>query len=133
MASLPHPDPAPECAIDASANRRGAERLAVLLPGTLTTLDGEFECAIEDISRTGARIVTDATLREGRECVLACSPLDELCMVAWTEGQAAGLEFTDEAALGTIRMLRWHNDRYHGQNAAAVGRMLRGWVEDGAG
>ena len=129
MATMPHPDPAPQGAAEAPANRRRAERLAVLLPGTLTTLDGEYECAIEDISRTGARIVTDATLREGRECLLNCSPLDELCTVAWSEGQAAGLEFTEEVSLGTIRLLRWHNDRDSARHQAEIGRMLRGWVE----
>lgn len=129
MASLPYPDSAAGGLQPNGAERRRAERLAVLLPGTIMLLDGEFACAIEDISTTGARIVSDATLTVGRELLLRSSPLDELCSVAWVAGQAAGLEFIDEVPLGLVRQLRWHYDHNRVQHEFAVREMLRDWVE----
>lgn len=131
MASMPHPDPASSGHVGPVVDRRKSARLSVLLPGTLTLLDGEFGCAIEDISQTGARIVTDARLRVGREALLRSSPLDELCSVAWVDGHAAGVQFVEEVPLGLIRQLRWHNDRNRAQHDADVRALLSGWMTGG--
>lgn len=107
--------------------RRQAERLSVLLPAKLTLLDGEFDCAIEDVSQTGARIITDATLRTGQQGILLCHPLDALFSVVWTDGKAAGLEFDEEATLGTIRTLRWDNDLHRQRYDAELRKMVQDW------
>lgn len=127
MASVPHlplaqaPDPA------GVLGRRRSERLTVCLPAKLVLLDGEFDCALEDVSQTGARIITDAPLHMGRRGILSCSPLEAVFSVVWTKGQYAGLEFEEEEALGTIRMLRWHNDRDRQRHDAALREMVQKW------
>lgn len=129
MASMAYLDHAQESAITPGAERRGAVRLTVMIPGRLSLLSGDFDCAIEDISQTGARIVTNAKLRAGAECVLTSLPIDNLCTVVWTDGKAAGLEFIDEISLGAVRLVRWNNDRFRGQHDAALKKMVRGWVD----
>lgn len=100
----------------------------MLLPGKLTLLDGEFDCAIEDVSRTGARVIADASLRIGQQGILRCHPLDALFSVVWTDGKSAGLQFDDEATLGTIRALRWDNDRHRQRYDAELRQMVHNWA-----
>ena len=115
----------------ATLRRRSAERFKVLVPARLVLLAGEFECALEDISTSGARIITDVPLRTGNQGILRCSPLDVLFLVCWTEGKSAGLQFDEEASLGTIRQLRWNNDCYRGHHDEELRRMLQGWMKRG--
>ena len=100
-------------------------------PARLVLLAGEFECALEDISTSGARIITDVPLRTGNQGILRCSPLDVLFSVCWTEGKSAGLQFDEEASLGTIRQLRWNNDCYRSHHDEELRRMLQGWMKRG--
>lgn len=119
--------PAPAPSLEHALGRRQTERLTVCLPGTLTLMDGEFDCALEDISQTGARVITDAPLHTGRRGILSCSPLDTVFAVVWTRGRLAGLEFEEAEPLGTIRLLRWHNDRDRERHDAALRAMVQRW------
>lgn len=131
MASAPHLPFASAPDLSGLLGRRRSERLTVCLPGKLILLDGEFDCALEDISQTGARIITDAPLHMGRRGILSCSPLEAVFAVVWTRGQNAGLEFEEEEALGTIRLLRWHNDRDRQRHDAALRDMVQKWGSAG--
>lgn len=127
MASVPHPSLAPDTGISGVLARRRSERLTVCLPGKLVLLDGEFDCALEDVSQNGARIITDAPLVTGRRGILSCSPLEAVFAVVWTRGRYAGLEFEEEEPLGTIRLLRWHNDRDRQRHDAALRQIVQKW------
>ena len=116
---------------DNGIERRAAERLRVLLPGTLILLDGEYDCAIEDISVSGARIIADAALKKGREGILKCSPLEAFFSVVWTDGKTAGIQFEEEITLGTVRALRWHNDRFRSQHDADLRNIVQDWATSG--
>lgn len=131
MASLPHPSPAAQPELSGALGRRRNERLTVCLPGKLVLLDGEFDCALEDVSQSGARIITDAPLAIGRRGILSCSPLEAVFAVVWTRSRFAGLEFEEEAALGTIRLLRWHNDRDRERHDAMLRKMVQKWGSGG--
>lgn len=127
MASAPHLPLAPAPDYSELLGRRRSERLAVCLPAKLILLDGEFDCALEDVSQTGARIITDAPLHMGRRGILSCSPLEAVSAVVWTKGQYAGLEFEEEEALGMIRLLRWHNDRDRQRHDATLRQLVQKW------
>lgn len=131
MASVPHLPLASAPDLSGLLGRRRSERLTVCLPAKLILLDGEFDCALEDISQTGARIITDAPLHMGRRGILSCSPLESVFAVVWTRGQNAGLEFEEEESLGTIRLLRWHNDRDRQRHDAALRDMVQKWGSGG--
>ena len=131
MASVPHLPLAPLPDHSGLLGRRRSERLAICLPGKLILLDGEFDCALEDISQTGARIITDAPLHMGRRGILSCSPLEAVFAVVWTKGHYAGLEFEEEEALGMIRLLRWHNDRDRERHDAALHQLVQKWGSGG--
>ncbi len=117
--------------VEQTVGRRGRERLSVCLPGKLTLMDGEFDCALEDVSRTGARIITDAPLHISRRGILSCSPLEAMFAVVWTKGRYAGLEFEEEERLGTIRLLRWHNDRDRERHDAQLRQIVQRWGQGG--
>ena len=125
---LPAPYSGTSCTDTGSeTNRRNAERLRVLLPGKLTILDGVYDLAIEDISQTGARLIADVDLELGQQGILQCHPLDELFSVVWTDGKSAGIQFDEEVALGTIRALRWHNDRHRERHDAELRDIVQDW------
>lgn len=117
--------------IEHTVGRRRKERLSVCLPGKLTLMDGEFDCALEDVSQTGARIITTAPLHMGRRGILSCSPLQAVFAVVWTKGRYAGLEFEEEERLGTIRLLRWHNDRDREHHDAHLRQIVQRWGRGG--
>ena len=131
MASAPHLPVTHDPDLSGVLGRRRSERLTVCLPGKLVLLDGEFDCALEDVSQSGARIITDAPLATGRRGILSCSPLEAVFAVVWTRGQYAGLEFEEEESLGTIRLLRWHNDRDRQRHDATLRAMVQKWGSGG--
>lgn len=107
---------------------RSAERLSVLLPGKLTIFDGHYDCAIEDVSQTGARLIADVPLKIGQQGIMKCHPLDELFRVVWTDGKTAGIRFDTKVALGLVRTLRWHNDRYRKRHDAELSEIVQDWA-----
>ncbi|WP_324260929.1 PilZ domain-containing protein [Altererythrobacter sp. H2] len=117
--------------MSAVLGRRRSERLTVCLPGKVVLLDGEFDCALDDVSQTGARIITDAPLPVGRRGILSCSPLEAVFSVVWTRGRFAGLEFEEDEPLGTIRLLRWHNDRDRERHDATLRQLVQRWGSGG--
>lgn len=133
MASAPHLPLAPTQApvLESNLGRRRKERLTVCLPGKLTLLDGEFDCALEDVSQTGARIITNAPLHMGRRGILSCSPMEAVFAVVWTKARYAGLEFEEEETLGNVRLLRWHNDRDRERHDAALRQIVQRWGSGG--
>jgi len=110
------------------ANRRTADRFRVLMPGTLTILDGVFDCAIEDVSATGARFISDVPFKQGQEGILLCQPLEVLFSVAWTDRKTVGVKFEEEVPVGVIRTLRWHNDRFRDQHNAELKEIIEDWA-----
>ena len=107
---------------------RRAERLRVLLPGKLTIIDGHYDCAIENVSQTGARLIADVPLKISQQGILQCYPLDELFAVVWTDGKTAGIKFDEEVALGSIRALRWHNDRFRQRHDEHLQEIVQDWA-----
>jgi len=108
--------------------RRASKRLQVFLPAKLELMDGEFDCAIEDISQTGARLIADAPLRKDQIGVLRCQRLDALFRVVWTSANTAGIEFDEPISLGMVRLLRWDNDVNRAVHDAKLRAMVRGWT-----
>lgn len=122
MASAPAP------AAGNSPHRRESARLRVCIPGQLILLDGTFDCALDDISQGGARVICDAPLAQDDSGVLQCQRLDVFFDVAWAERQAFGLKFAEPVSLGTIRSIRWFNDQYRDQYERELREMVRDWV-----
>ena len=113
--------------------RRERERLRVCIPGRLILLDATFECAIEDISQYGARVIIDAPLAPGESGVLQTQRLDVFFDVAWTERGGAGLQFAEPVSQGMIRSVRWFNDWYGEQFAVELRGVLSDWAADRKG
>ena len=72
------------------------DRKRVLMTGTLVTQTGNQQVRIHDISRTGAHVSTDGTMKADTEVFLKKLPLWAAAWVAWTEEKSAGLKFYRE-------------------------------------
>lgn len=132
MASAPIPVPGSDRNAKRTAERRRSERLQVLLPAKLTLMDGEFDCAIENVSQTGARLICDTQLRAGQQGILRCHMLETLFEVVWTDKNTAGIAFDEDVPLGVIRALRWDNTRNRAEHDEVLTQMVRDWTQDTA-
>ena len=109
-------------------HRRESARLRVCVPGQLILLEGTFDCALDDISQGGARVLCNAPLAQGHSGVLQCQQLDVFFDVAWADRHAFGLHFAEPVALGTIRSIRWFNDRDRDRYERELLAMVQGRV-----
>lgn len=92
--------------------RRASARLRVYIPGRLIMLGGNYPCALEDISQTGARVICDANIRSGETGVLQTMDIDVLCKVVRAQKGRLGLQFEEDVSAAAIRELRRQNDIY---------------------
>jgi hypothetical protein len=77
----------------ANCGRRASARLRLRLPADLITLDGQGPGVLENISATGARVVSQFALRPGASCILRLPRLELFADVAWCAQGRLGLIF----------------------------------------
>jgi hypothetical protein len=69
------------------------KRTRVLMKGVLMTADGAHEVTVRDISRTGAHVIGVRGLCEQCDAVFSRGELFAAALVAWVDGDEAGLRF----------------------------------------
>ena len=113
--------------------RRGNLRADLGIPGKLILLDGNGRCAVENISREGACILTREPLAAGAHGVLQCDGLDHFFTVHWEESGRCGISFDEVVPKEIILRLRHlASSREDGVDATAW-EFGREWVAGDAG
>jgi hypothetical protein len=72
---------------------RIAARLCLQLDGRLDLASNKLGITLENVSRTGAGIRTDAKLTPGASCLLKIGNIEIFSAVAWTRAGRSGLTF----------------------------------------
>ena len=76
------------------SGKRSAPRVRSQLPARVETLNGIEPAVLENVSRTGARLIVDG-LRGGQCLIMVCGSLDCFGIVQWSDGKSIGLAFDD--------------------------------------
>ncbi len=75
------------------SDKRGRERMRVLLAARLVTTFNDRPVKIRDLSGEGAMIEGDAMPSEGTDVILQRGPIEVFASVVWSDGRQCGLEF----------------------------------------
>jgi hypothetical protein len=116
-----------------AAGRRRNARARLNIPARLVLLDGQCSCTIENISREGARVVTDHPLKLGDQGILRNNGLDQFFTVHWVRDGHFGLNLDDPIAEETILELRRLADNFESHRQAGLREIGREWVEGRSG
>ncbi len=111
-----------------SIGRRTAARLRVYIPGKLILLGSIYNCALEDISQTGARVMCVAAIGTGETGVLQCMKLDVLCKVVRADKNQFGLHFEEDVSAEDIQEMRRQNDIYRRNDAQEMRVFAKQWA-----
>jgi hypothetical protein len=120
-----------EAAIATSGNttgRRTAARLRIQFPGKLIMLGGTYNCALEDISQTGARALCEKDIGIGETGVLQCMEIDVLFEVVRANKGLFGLQFQEDVSADAIRNMRSDNTVYRHNHIAEVRLVAKQWA-----
>jgi hypothetical protein len=119
--------------MSATTSRRNDARARLKLPARLVLLYGSCSCTVADISRKGACVVTDYSLKVGDHGVLQRHGLDHFFMVHWVRDDRCGLSFDEVVPKETILRLRQLAENLESDAKEQLREFGREWVEGSAG
>ncbi len=102
---------------DVPVGRREDPRVRVSLAARLDTVTGTQAVRLNNLSRGGASICTDAPLKRGSNVILRWRDLEVFGTVTWVEGARCGLKFDEPLSDDQVLLARSLSD-----NGAAVQR-----------
>lgn len=108
--------------------RRSAARLRLHLPARMTLIRGSHDCLIENISATGAQMLTENPPSQGDLGQLRCEFVDAFFEVIWRAGNLVGVEFDENLTEQDVLALRQLNDSYSEIQKMEIRRTARRWV-----
>lgn len=110
--------------------RRGAARVRLGIPSTLILLDGNYQCVLQDLSQTGARLsVNGYTGRAGQSGVLEMCGHEAFGTVVWARMGMLALHFDEMLAMPTIVKIRHFSESYASYKADENRRIAREFVQ----
>lgn len=111
-----------------SAGRREVSRAGLYVPATFRLLEGKFDCLLEDVSQTGAKISIPHVAKQRSSGILTCGPLDAFCTIIWSAHNKCGLRFDEPVELATVLELRSHAENYPARDRHAFERVAEEWL-----
>ena len=97
-----------------AVGKRGAPRARVQLPALMDALSGTQQVLLENVSETGARVITPLPPKLGAEVILRCGMLDVFAIVAWSRPGCCGLQFDERTDIKQVLALKAEGDRLAG-------------------
>lgn len=110
------------------AGRRQVSRLRLQLPARLVLVRRNAPCLLENISRSGARIVAENPPAVGEFGQLRCEGMVRFFETVWCEGPRAGLAFDEPLPQATLVFLREFNERFPQLQRRDLMTLARRWV-----
>jgi hypothetical protein len=116
-----------------TGSRRNDARARLKLPARLVLLYGSCSCTVADISRKGACVITDYSLKVGDHGVLQRHGLDHFFSVQWVRDDRIGLNFDEVVPKDTILRLRQLAENFERDQKEQLREFGREWVAGSAG
>lgn len=92
--------------------RRAAARARLNIPGRLILRRGVIACLVEDLSRTGARLMLQDLPALGETGVLEINRIECFGAAVWVKGTRCGVHFDEPLDLQQVVDLRQFADHY---------------------
>jgi PilZ domain len=108
--------------------RREVSRAGLYVPAGFRLPEGKFDCLLEDVSQTGAKISLPFAASQRSFAILTCGPLDAFCTVIWTAHNKCGLNFDELVPLEIVLELRSYAETYPARDHHAFERIAEEWL-----
>ncbi|NKJ40975.1 MULTISPECIES: PilZ domain-containing protein [unclassified Novosphingobium] len=92
--------------------RRTAPRARLNIPGRIILRRGVVECLVEDLSRTGARLMLRDMPALGETGILEINRIEGFGAAVWIKGARCGFHFDEPLALQQVVDLRQFADHF---------------------
>jgi hypothetical protein len=111
-----------------TTGRREVSRAGLYVPASFRQLEGKFDCLLEDISQTGAKITLPHAAKQRSSGIITCGPLDAFCTVIWSAQNKCGLRFDELVPLETVLELRSYAETYPARDRHNFERAAEEWL-----
>ena len=113
--------------------RRANARVRLHIPGRLILLTGVQQCILEDLSVSGAAVITQQIPPPvGTSGILQCEGLEVFGSVQWSRYGRCGVMFEERLPLAAVVALRHVADAYEDNERERFRESARAWVQGGA-
>ena len=109
-------------------SRRAASRLRLHLPARLILIDRNVECVLENISQTGARLVTSKPPKIGEFGRFRCDLIDQYFDTVWADGSRIGVHFDEPLSSNDLVDFRRFIDTFPDLQRRELMHQARRWV-----
>lgn len=108
--------------------RRSAPRLALSLPATFMSTQGNHQCIITNLSRTGVLVAIDQALPVGKDGFLRCGPIDHFVTVARKDYGLNALTFEIPVSNGFVKQMRHYQESFANRELDELIDVARRWT-----
>ena len=114
--------------ISTQDSRRATPRLRLHLPTRLILIDRNVECVLENLSQTGARLVTNKPPKVGEFGRLRCDLIDQYFDTVWCDGSRIGVHFDEPLTSEELVEFRRFSDSFPDLQRRELMHQARRWV-----
>ena len=111
-----------------NTGRRAAPRLRLSLPARLISVQGNQECILMNLSRSGAQVAVMDPLRSGEAAVLRCGSLEVFGDVIRADFGLNAMRFERELRDEDVLAVRHHYETYEDGQRRSLIETARKWV-----
>lgn len=108
--------------------RRTDPRLRLQLPARLILVDRACSCVLENISRTGARLIVEQPPELGEFGQMQCEGFELFFETVWCRGKHVGVTFDEPLRRDRLLKLRQFNDCFSDLKHRQIKALARHWV-----
>ena len=114
---------------------RSGNRLKLALAGQLELTTGTIGCTVENVSRTGARLVIASPPSRGCPVILHVAERRMFAIVTWTRSGQCALRFDDPVSLEDMQRLLWiteNREQYERERQSSAAKEWSVGLGDGS-
>ena len=109
--------------------RRKKARALIGVPGKVVLVSGTAECVLEDLSCSGAKLSTTASLKPGLRALVIVGAEELFGQIVWGKRGQFGMVFDEPLPVETVIQMRWQADQISQSEVEATMGRIRDWVE----
>lgn len=113
---------------DPDLSKRVAPRLPLSLPGTFIGTQGNFSCIVTNLSRTGALVAMNESLKVGADGYLRSGPIDRFVTVTRQDRGFNAVEFDIPVPDTFVADMRRYQEGFDQHHRDELAETVRSWT-----